>query len=164
MPDTLAIDVDLGRIHAFSTRDGRVCYEASDFPWDAIRSHDLVLVEVAGTVDTSSEPAQAYNRRRWTVGNLLMCGRLWAFVEHNPSVSVLVSPAEKWTMGYKEKQRNVIAGTAGQDNHDIRSCREMIFFHRTNPENWVPFSTYYTGICTSQTRAQKAKNQRKATK
>lgn len=141
----IAIDIDLGRIHAYSSVVGRVCYNADDFPWTTLLAHDLILAEVASAIDTSANSAQQFNRRKWMVGNLLQAGRLWLWAEQQ-SKTVLVSSADKWTLGHNEKMRNVVADTAGKDNHDIRSCREMLFYHGTNPEKWAPFSTFYENL------------------
>ena len=141
----ISLDVDLGRIHAYSTVAGRVCYNADDFPWAALLAHDLILVEVASAIDTSANSAQQFNRRKWMVGNLLQAGRLWLWCEQNKK-TILASSADKWTLGHNEKMRNVVAHTADQDNHDIRSCREMLFYHNTNPEKWIPFPTFYENL------------------
>lgn len=146
MPSIISLDVDLGRIHAFSNRDGRVCYNATDFPWAALSTHDITLVEVASAIDTSKNSGQAYNRRKWTVGNCLQAGRLWFWFETKPKLTLLASSADKWTLGHNEKMRNVVANTASQDNHDIRSCREMLFYFNTNPDKWVPMGTYYENL------------------
>jgi len=150
-PSRVAFDVDLHRVHGYSTIAGRVCYNATEWPWEAIHNHDLVLVEIASPVDTSREAAEAYNRRKWAIGNALMIGRLLLSLEQlRIEDRVLVSPSNKWTLGHKESIRDVTAGCAGEDNHDIRACRAMLHYHKTNPVMWVPIRAYYNNLSTKK--------------
>jgi hypothetical protein len=147
-----AFDVDLNRIHGYSTRDGRLCYNADDWPWPALHEHDLILVEsasavVTGAGTTKQKKAQEYNRRRWAISNSVQIGRLLLYLEqHDLTDRVLVSPADRWTLKYKEELREAMAGCSGQDNHDIRACRCMLYFHSTNPDKWVPIRDYYRDL------------------
>lgn len=143
-----AFDVDLGRIHGYASHGLRVCYNSPEWPFGAVRGFDFILVEVASPVDTSSDRAQAFNRRKWMIGNSLLVGRLmhWALDGNYDHTKILVSPANKWTLGHEEKMRDQISGCAGEDNHDIRACRAMLHYHATNPEQWVPLMTYFTNL------------------
>ena len=144
-----AFDVDLHRVHGFSEAGGRICYNAPEWPWEALHAHDLVLVEIASPVDTSKEEAEAYNRRKWAIGNALMIGRLMLLLEQlRIEDKVIVSPSNKWTLGHPQKIREIASGCAGEDNHDIRACRSMLFYHGTNPEQWVPIRKYYESLST----------------
>lgn len=150
MASIAAFDVDLHRVHGWSAQtNSRICYNATEWPFEAFRAHTLVLVEIASPVDYSASSGEAYNRRKWAIGNAMMIGRLmmWA-EEHGQLQKLLVSPSHLWTLGYEEEMRGVVAGTAGQDNHDIRACREMLFFFGTNPEKWKPIVEYYQSIST----------------
>ena len=148
----VAFDVDLHAIHGYSEGEGRLCYKAPEWPWDAIQRHSCVLVEVASAVDTSRgvsavKHAQQFNRRRWAVHNGVQVGRLMLFAQqYGLTNRVFVSSAEKWTLGHAEATREVVAGCSGEDNHDIRACRCMLFYHSTNPEKWVPIETWYAGL------------------
>src|SRR5271157_3004375 len=149
---TVAFDVDLNRIHGYSDRDGRLCYNAHEWPFGAMMTHDLILVEVASPVCTAKVKSEAYNRRKWAIGNSMQVGRLmFAAAQWNFLVRILVSPADRWTLGHPEKVRDVITGCAGEDNHDIRACRAMLKYHFTNPDRWVPLSTYYDSLSVKKT-------------
>jgi hypothetical protein len=140
----LACDVDLRRVHAFSDQLGRVCYRSADWPWDAIRTHDTILIEVADATDTSKNSAQQYNRRRWMVGNSFELGKFYQWMVSTSLQSrVLVSPATKWTCGHKQTVRELVSGCQGEDNHDIRACRCMIFYFARNPHHWTDIREYY---------------------
>lgn len=149
----VAFDVDLHRVHGYSDAGVRICYNASEWPWQAIFDNELVLVEIASPVDTSKCQAEAYNRRKWAIGNALMIGRLMCVAEQRGMMDkILVSPSNKWTLGHAEKMRDVIADCVGEDNHDIRACRAMLHYHRTNPDKWVPIRTYYDSLSKRGTR------------
>lgn len=148
-----AFDVDLHRVHGYSDVTGRICYNAAEWPWEAFAAHDTVLVEIASPVDTSSEPAQAYNRRKWAIGNAMMIGRLMFWAELNNCLpKFLVAPSNLWTLGHPEKVREAASGCIGQDNHDIRACRSMLHYYKTNPAKWVPLSAYYKALSTKKTK------------
>jgi len=149
----VAFDVDLHRVHGYSDSGARICYNASEWPWKALAEHDLILVEIASPVDTSKSDAESYNRRKWAIGNALMIGRLMCVAEQQGWLGkILVSPSNKWTLGHKEKMRDVIAGCEGQDNHDIRACRAMLHYHKTNPDRWVSIRSYYDSLSKRGTR------------
>ena len=153
---TIALDVDLNRVHAFSSTEGRVCYNAPDWPWDALWRHDKILVEVASPVDTSKSDAEAYNRRKWAIGNSFLVGQLLhAAALKGQTEKILVSPSNEWTMKHPEKQRDIVAGCDGQDNHDIRACRAMLVYHGYNPQKWVPIISYYQNLSTKGCKARK---------
>jgi hypothetical protein len=143
----VAFDVDLHRVHGYSDAGVRLCYNASEWPWAELLKFDTILVEIASPVDTSKCDAESYNRRKWAIGNALMIGRLMCVAEQQGKIEkVLVSPSNKWTLGHPEKMRDTISGCAGEDNHDIRACRAMLHYHRTNPDKWVPIRTYYDSL------------------
>lgn len=154
----LAFDVDLHRVHGYSEVTGRVCYNSPEWPWDDLlpgnpSGHDVILIEIASPVDTSRKASEAYNRRKWAIGNSLMIGRL-LFVAQQGAFEdrILVSPSTKWTEQYDEKTREIMAGCANQDNHDIRACRCMLFFHSLSPSKWVPILQYYKSLSTRATK------------
>lgn len=155
----IAFDVDLLRIHAYSSRDGRVCYNASEWPWEALHTHDTILVEVASPVDTSrgtskAKKAQAYNRRKWAIGNSVQVGRFMRYLDGHPALlpKVLASPANVWTGGYAEVERETMAGCYGEDNHDIRACRCMLFFYQNRKQDWVPINEWFRNLSTKKTK------------
>jgi hypothetical protein len=143
----VAFDVDLHRVHGYSDLHGRVCYQAAEWPWGELTRHDMILVEIASPVSTAKASAEEYNRRKWAIGNAMMIGRLMFAAEVGGYINkIMVSPATKWTLGHPEEMRDVIAGCAKQDNHDIRACRAMLHYHRTNPDKWAPIRTYYDSL------------------
>jgi hypothetical protein len=142
-----AFDVDLGRVHGYSADGTRICYNAPEWPWDAILSFDRILVEIAHPVSTAHSDAESYNRRKWAIGNALMIGRLTQWLEARQALDrMLVSPANWWTLGYPEECRDRIARCVREDNHDIRACRAMLVFHSTNPEKWMPLWKYHAAL------------------
>ncbi len=151
MPKLAAFDVDLHRVHGFCREVGRLCYNAPAWPYDVIATYDRILVEVASPVATGASSAEDYNRRKWAIGNSIMVGRLfeWATHHYDPA-KILVSSADQWTLKHPEKLREQVAGVYGQDNHDIRACRCMLFYFQTNPEKWQPLLAYYDGLSTKK--------------
>ena len=157
---SVAFDIDLRRVHGFSDRDGRVCYKAPDWPWDVLGTHDTILVEVASPQDTSKSKAEAYNRRRWMISNAAQFGRLVCWAEMWGMLDkILVSTAPEWTLGYAEEMREAIAGCRGEDNHDIRACRCMLHFFRSNPDKWYPVTAWYDKISTKPKPRRKPRRQ-----
>jgi hypothetical protein len=149
----VAFDVDLHRVHGYSDAGERICYNAPEWPWAVVLAADKVLVEIASPVDTSKSDAESYNRRKWAIGNSLMIGRLMCVAEQQGMMAkILVSPANKWTLGHPEKVRDTIANCVKEDNHDIRACRAMLHYHRTNPDKWVPIRSYYDSLSKRGTR------------
>jgi len=142
-----AFDVDLDRVHGYSAVNGRLCYNAQEWPYEKILEHDRVLVEIASPVDTSRKNAERYNRRKWSIGNALMIGRMMFWAEVEGIIDrILVSPSNRWTCGYEERVREVMAGCVGQDNHDIRACRSMLYFYQERPDRWQPIRDYYRAL------------------
>lgn len=156
---TIACDVDLGRVHCYSETQGRVCYNSPEWPWEALLTHDRILVEIASPVDTSrategnDKAAQAYNRRKWAIGNAFMIGRLdfWAS-QNGIQDRIMVSSADRWTLQHREAIREAAAGVLGQDNHDIRACRCMLYYHRNNPERWSPIRGFLASLSKKKTK------------
>lgn len=154
-----AFDVDLGRLHGYSSVSGRICYNAQDWPWDAIDNHSLLLVEIAHPVNTSRTEAEAYNRRKWAIGNALAIGQLVHYLDARGCLSrLLVSPSNWWTLKHPEAMRDVVANCTGEDNHDIRACRAMLVYHKTNPEMWMPIDRYYKALSTPAATKKKRKS------
>ena len=138
MKTILAIDVDIGRIHAYSNTKGRICYNAPDFPWEEMEKHDLVLIECASPLVYSKGKGELYHRLRWIIYNSMAVGRV---KEKLPNHNILVSPSSAWTLGYSEEARNQMAGADG-DNHDIRQCRCMIKFYSLAPDKWYSIKLF----------------------
>lgn len=147
-----AFDVDMWRIHGYSNETGRICYNASEWPIEAILRHTAILIEIASAVDTSKgkgkdKRAQIFNRRRWGLANMFQIGQLLQIRKSYPTFPpILVSPANKWTKSYSENLRELIAGCAGEDNHDIRACRSMLQFYAMDPMKWIPVDTYLENL------------------
>lgn len=148
MKTIAACDIDLLRIHAWSNHLGRICYNADSWPLVQLAQHETILIEIATAQDTGTRK-EAYNRRRWAIGNSFQLGRFAVLAESmiiNGSERlidrVLVSPSTKWTMNHPEPVREAAAGCAGEDNHDIRACRCMIFYYQKNPDKWTPLRTW----------------------
>ena len=146
-PAVISIDVDLHRVHAWSSRDGRVCFNAPDFPFEALGSHDVILLEIASPLFYHDNPKTIYQTAKWTIYNSFMFGRLvWVLQEHLIINRLLVSPSNHWTLGHQEDIRNEMAGCTGEDNHDIRACRAMQWFYKNAPGRWVPYEEFIQNL------------------
>ncbi len=153
MVEVIACDIDLQRIHAWSSVSGRVCYKSPNL--DVLQTYlagleekPILLAEVASQVDytdDSGNAGQAYNKRRWMLFNIAMAARLDSWWQRITGADLLVSPSSKWTMGYAEAYRHAAAKVTAT-NHDLREAEAMIFFYRGKPKNWVPFMTYLGDI------------------
>lgn len=153
----IAFDVDYKRIHAWSTKIGRVCYNAPDWAEfaDTIFMHDIILMEVFSpnfyqemSGSKSKERAIITNKMKMALFNARICGELfsWLRFKHGELTTgkFLVAPSSAWTLGFPEDVRHDMAGVTGQDNHDLRECRAMLFFHSRNPGQWQPVQQYYS--------------------
>jgi hypothetical protein len=166
-PSILSIDIDLNRYHAWSSKSGRVAYNAVPFEDDAentkiaeaLGQHDVVLVEVASNTHYIKKMAIVHRVSAWMIFNTYLAAQfydLWdAGVTADTPRKFLVSPSDKWTKGYREEVRQAMAGVAGEDNHDIREARTMQFFYLMHPTAWVPFHTYYNSFSFKKTKGTK---------
>jgi hypothetical protein len=150
VPDVIAIDIDLGRLHAYSTSRGRVAYNAPEIDIEVLNAHDVVLAECWSPqmyMDLQKKGAKAEltNRLRACIFNSMTIGKI-AEQLALLGKTLLVSPSSKWTMKYPEKIRHIMANCDGKDNHDIRECRAMLAFYKLRPSNWVPYETYLKEI------------------
>lgn len=141
----LAIDCDLRRLHAVSTVAGRVCYNAPDL--EQIRAFlrtdrpEVVLFEMAGMVyGNKMKNAAIVNYMRWAIYNSVQAGVLNDICLHELGHGAVFATSAIWTRGYNEKTRHIMAKCAGADNHDIRECRAMLYFHHCEPQRWVPLT------------------------
>jgi hypothetical protein len=144
----LSFDIDLNRIHAWSSESGRVCYNASgsEVPFQQMALHDITLIEVASNVFYDRTPSIVHRRAAWAIFNTYFATVLWTWHRSvAPEKKILVAPSSAWTLGYSEEFRHSIAEVTG-DNHDIREVRCMQFFYRRNPDKWVPFETYFNSF------------------
>jgi hypothetical protein len=144
--ETIAIDCDLRRLHAWGTGCGRVCYNASLA--QAIKHLQarraavtdlVVLFEIASPIVYGSAQEareRAYNTMRWAIYNAFAAGRIAAVFP-----GLLVAPSSAWTESHSEKQRHAMAATTAS-NHDLRECQAMLSFYRRNPVKWVPYHAY----------------------
>jgi hypothetical protein len=159
MPDIVAIDVDINRFHAYSSRSGRLFYNEPSPNWDEVATHQVILIEVASGVSTAASSAEEYNRRKWAVANSFQIG--WAtrgLAERGLLDRILVSPANLWTLGYAEETRDQMASVAGTMNHDLRACAAMILFYQTNPGKWKPLLDYFQSLSSAKPKAKKTKS------
>lgn len=143
----LAFDIDLNRIHAVSSEFGIICCNSTEIPYDAIIRHDRLLIEVASPTLYLKSPYELRNRLKWVIYNSMIAGRIYEF--YTPNDAILVSPSSLWTCSHDEPMRHSIAGVSG-DNHDIRECKTMLFYHKTNPEKWVSFEQYFEQLSTKK--------------
>lgn len=146
MVSILAFDIDLNRIHAVSNVLGVICENSKVIPFEAIKSHDIILIEVASANFYSDNLGQIYNRAKWVIFNSMIAGRIYEY-STSEFQKVLVAPSSAWTCGYPELIRHSLAGIS-EGSHDIRECKAMLFFHATNPAKWIPFTDYFESLST----------------
>lgn len=152
----IAFDVDYKRIHAWSDKIGRVCFDAPEWrPFaDTIVCHDTILMEVfspifydKSTGNPSKDKAIRTNKMKMALFNARICGEMYSWLidryGYAKAQTMLVAPSSLWSLGHEEDIRHEIAGVTGQDNHDIRECRAMIFFYQRNPRQWYKVTDYY---------------------
>jgi hypothetical protein len=149
---TLAFDVDLGRIHGWSSVFGRVCYQSDAFPWTEIAEHDRILIEVASPRINGKTPAERFQRMRWALWNTMKTTEFAHTLRRYRDIELLVAPSDQWTLGYPEAIRHEMAQVTAP-NHDLRECQAMIFFHAKNPSKWVGFHHYFDAIVASTKKA-----------
>ncbi len=152
----LSVDIDLNRHHMWSSRDGRVAFNATEVNAHALASHDLILVEVASHIfykpkgiAKSQEKAMMVRKTAWMIYNTYLTTHMyhmWLDVRESLQSRFLVAPSSEWTKKYSEEVRQKMAGVDGQDNHDIRECRTMQFFYNIHPKPWVDFHTYFNSF------------------
>lgn len=148
--DIVAVDIDLRKITIVSKMFGvlldRGSLEKASHVLNKCSSSATLLIEIAGPVMHHTE---SHSYRKWVVYNSIVAGLL-ALVAHVRSV--LVATSTKWTCGYKEEERQAIAGIKPikqgkkrpiyAEPHDIRECRAMIYSYENKPKNWVPLAHY----------------------
>lgn len=155
MVAVIALDIDLGRIHAFSTRDGRVCYKADALPFSALTTHDVVLAECwspqmyfknQDSRSLKSAKGELTNRLRACIYNSFVVGQLAEYLRwEGREDTLLVAPSTQWTRGFPEDVRQAMAGVSG-DNHDIRECRTMLAFFKLHRKAWLPYEQYQRNL------------------
>jgi hypothetical protein len=146
---TIALDIDLNRIHAWSSASGQVCYNAPVPPLERLAEHDRILVEVASPFFYMARynKGEVTNRMKWAIFNGIVTGQIFHYCQMNKIEDrLLVSPSSEWTLGYPEDIRIRIAGVQDKNNHDLRECQSMLFFHGRNPERWKPLPEYLSGF------------------
>jgi len=147
-PSILSFDIDLNRVHAWSSLTGRVCYNETidKMPVQQMALHDITLIEVGSNVFYDKKPHVVHRTAAWLIFNTYATTVLWTW--HRSIAAgkkLLVSPSSSWTLGHEELIRHAMADVTG-DNHDIREARCMQFFFRHNPEKWMPFETYFNSF------------------
>lgn len=145
----LSLDIDLGRIHGWSSERGQVMYKDTDVNWNEVDQHQVIIAEIASPVFYAKQynKAEITNRMKWALFNGCTVGRVYQYLcGKQQGTKLLVAPSSAWTLGYPEDQRNRIAGCHGENNHDIRECRCMQFFFKTNPGQWKSLPDYLASL------------------
>lgn len=147
-PTILSFDIDLNRVHAWSSETGRVCYNATgaEVPFQQLSLHDITLIEVASNIFYDKRPQVVHRSAAWAIFNTYFATVLWTWHRSIAADKKLfVAPSSLWSLGYPEHARHAIAEVTG-DNHDIREARAMQFFYGRNPSKWVPFDVYFNSF------------------
>ena len=143
---TLAIDIDLGRFTAWSTLDGVVADSANALPIAAMLTHRTVLVETVSPFfyaakGTPLSKGEVVNRLKWAIFNAASSADAY-----RAKPTALFSPSSDWTLKYPEDVREMMAGCFKKHNHDVRACICMIYFHGTNPKQWVSWPDHINSL------------------
>lgn len=145
----LAVDIDLRRIHAWSSDSGRVMYKEPDWfaAAHAIKDMwpDVVLFEIASPTMYDRNPGRIRNRLRWALWNISAVSSMVHELESGFGLDCLVSPSSLWTKGHAEELRHQLTKTTAK-NHDLRECEAMLYYHSIHPEAWVPLPDYLASI------------------
>jgi hypothetical protein len=144
----LSFDIDLNRIHAWSSERGRIAYNAPTLTTDvicALADHAVVLIEVASHIFYDKRPSVVHRTCAWMLYNTYVATQIYHQRLGLSKPEPLVAPSSAWSHGYPELIRHSMADVTG-DNHDIREARCMQFFYWRNPGKWVPFTDYFTGF------------------
>jgi hypothetical protein len=146
MEGIISLDIDLRGVAAYSDIRGVILNgDTDEIPYEEMLKHQLVLVEIASPIFYGrNSKGSMTNRFKWAIYNSCIAGVIYTYLK-DKSVKLLVSPSSSWTLGYTEEQRCSIANVAG-NNHDIRECRCMQFFYKTNPGKWVSFEHYLSEL------------------
>jgi len=136
-----AMDIDFQKIYCVNEH-GTILAKAEPDPIvaaNAVEGVDLLLIEVASPVfyQKGADPGVVHNVLKWALWNIGTASRL----DFMASCNVLVAPSHVWTKGHALKLRHEIAGCK-QKQKDLRECEAMMFYHKANPENWVPLHQY----------------------
>lgn len=149
----LAIDCDL-----------RTSYGVTDTGWSArgpspldlhwqlpseaqLTKYDAVLFEIASPVSFIrgvAGNAAMSQLAKWAIWNAAQAALLHRSMK-NFGIPMFVSPSNKWTKGYTEKQRHLIAKCV-QKKKDLRECEAMIFMYKADPTQWLPLPQYLAAL------------------
>ena len=142
--EVISIDCDLRRLHAWSSTDGPIASNASLPELQAIlqsRDAGLFLFECASP---HLYGQQVFKKKlSWMIYNSFCMATL---TEQIPGL--LVAPSSKWTHGYAEEVRHLIAyvktseGYTKAQNHDLKECQAMQYYHSQYPGDWVLAADY----------------------
>lgn len=145
MRDVVAIDCDLRRIHAWSARTGKVCYNEPNLArvvdYLSMNRVTRILFEVAGVTYGDRGPAAIRSQMRWAEYNLGIAGWLHAMF----SDQFRVAPSSVWTRGFDVKTRHKMS-MATAKNKDLRECQAMLWFYAREPARWVSFPEYLNSL------------------
>ncbi len=150
MPDVIAVDVDLRRIHAWSKESGEICYKHPSLAvlldrvnWPDIEQPTVIMEVSSAQSYQDGDARKLYQKRRWMIYNMAIAGELAVYL--NTRATFLVAPSSAWTKGYEEKARHALA-KADAKNHDLRECQAMIWSFGVNRKAWVPYRQYLDEI------------------
>lgn len=156
MSAVISVDCDLHRIHAWCGECGPVGQHMTDvdFVFKHVDRHELqgldplVIYEIASPVSGARETGNArlYQLTKWMLFNVHIATRL---DQQLGSRTFHVAPSNVWTKGYNEEVRQKMAavtslypGTKKKIGHDLRECQAMLWFHKHNPEKWIPLHDF----------------------
>lgn len=176
----IAIDIDLHRVHAV-VQDGPtetprvVCVDLPvQSAYHKIKAEcdrhasPVVLIEVADPTTYAG-----LNRRgllAWMLYNTHAATYLNQRLQDREQtigqcIVPVVAPSAKWTKGYPEQTRHLMAGVTSlaktkKQNHDLNECQAMIWFYRHEPETWTVLNKYFFELSVTSRRPARPSNRR----
>lgn len=139
----IAVDCDLQRMHAWSTRSGRVAYKIGVVELGQLITDQapcVVLYEISSPVMYGE--VASHSKLRWALWNMAMAVKLEQLIAPVPMV---VAPSHVWTRGHRESVRHKLANCQAK-NHDLRECECMLWFYRHEPQRWIPLASYLEAL------------------
>ncbi len=170
MKHIISIDCDMNRFHAWSNKTGKVCYNETDIHNFVFPRADKYLFECASPV-MHGDKAADYNKKRWALCNMFFLGIMATKLQNlfvapssiwtnGMSEDIrAVTAGVKWikrdkkgkaihkTVTKKEKETgriktSSVVSLGAKDNHDLRECQCMLYFHNLEPHKWIEVNEY----------------------
>lgn len=168
----VAVDIDLHRIHMVA-QDGTtdtpelVMVDQPDTRTIVRVLNQKTLANPLTTILIEVASPHVYTAKRqlgrqaWTIWNTYAAACIVSGLV--PGSRVLCAPSSTWTQGYQEESRHFLAGVTRlgrtkDQNHNLNECQAMIWFYRNSPDNWLPFSDYFSQLSAVRSSPRRRKS------